>query len=423
MSEAQQPNNKSQDVLLDQIVASMPKSTASPTSGIGPVAHKKEVTVEDFEKLLESTPLFMKEAPKEDDDNPVLEALRSLVFEGEGDEIAMNFKNHGNELHVQKSYGEAIKTYTQGINAHPSSVSLLVTLYNNRAACHLIQKNYRSVLKDTSAIIGLFTAQKAAKDKAVVKALFRAAQALIGLERWRECEDVIERGRELANQVGEDVKVWEPLLKEVEKGKKRENDRIERIRREKMTRMAMRKAIEERGLISVDTPNPPDNPQTLHFDQDSIVPADELVGWTPPPPHTPLIFPIVLFYPEYGQSDFITQFHENSSFEDQLAAMFPASQTSPNMPWADWDEKRQYNVPNLVVYVETKEKRLLKVGKELTLREVLSKARREARGNIKKDGIILRDGLLSFIVLVKGPQENAWVEDFKMKRDKSGSFS
>lgn len=47
---------------------------------------KREVTVADFEKVLESTPLFMRETPKGvDDDNYVLEALRSLVFEGEGD--------------------------------------------------------------------------------------------------------------------------------------------------------------------------------------------------------------------------------------------------------------------------------------------------------------------------------------------------
>lgn len=76
---------QSDDGFLDQLIASMPKSTVPPESGVGPAAPKKEVTVEDFEKLLDSTPLFMRETPKDGDDNPVLEALRSLVFEGEGD--------------------------------------------------------------------------------------------------------------------------------------------------------------------------------------------------------------------------------------------------------------------------------------------------------------------------------------------------
>ncbi|OWT35443.1 TPR repeat protein [Cryptococcus neoformans Bt1] len=409
---------QSDDGFLDQLIASMPKSTVPPESGVGPAAPKKEVTVEDFEKLLDSTPLFMRETPKDGDDNPVLEALRSLVFEGEGDEIATNFKNHGNELHAQKSYSEAIKAYSEGIDAHPSSATLLVTLYNNRAACQLILKNYRSALKDTSAVIALYTAGKIPQpDKALVKALFRAAQSLVQLSRWKEAGDVVERGKELAEQVKEDTKVWDTLEKEVAKGKKRDDDRLERIRRDNMTKLALRKAVEDRGLIVVDTPSPPDNPHPLHFDEQSIPTINEEAGWTPPPPHTPIVFPVFLLYPTYGQSDFITHFHEDASLEDQLSAMFPVSPSAPQIPWAEWDEKREYYVPNLVVYVETKERRLLKVGKELTLREVLCKARRDAKGEVKKDGVVLRDGLLSFVVLIKGAQEKAWIEEFKRKRD------
>ncbi|OWZ49764.1 TPR repeat protein [Cryptococcus neoformans 125.91] len=409
---------QSDDGFLDQLIASMPKSTVPPESGVGPAAPKKEVTVEDFEKLLDSTPLFMRETPKDGDDNPVLEALRSLVFEGEGDEIATNFKNHGNELHAQKSYSEAIKAYSEGIDAHPSSATLLVTLYNNRAACQLILKNYRSALKDTSAVIALYTAGKIPQpDKALVKALFRAAQSLVQLSRWKEAGDVVERGKELAEQVKEDTKVWDTLEKEVVKGKKRDDDRVERIRRDNMTKLALRKAVEDRGLIVADTPSPPDNPHPLHFDEQSIPTINEEAGWTPPPPHTPIVFPVFLLYPTYGQSDFITHFHEDASLEDQLSAMFPISPSAPQIPWAEWDEKREYYVPNLVVYVETKERRLLKVGKELTLREVLGKARRDAKGEVKKDGVVLRDGLLSFVVLVKGAQEKAWIEEFKRKRD------
>ncbi|OXG10027.1 TPR repeat protein [Cryptococcus neoformans Tu401-1] len=409
---------QSDDGFLDQLIASMPKSTVPPESGMGPAAPKKEVTVEDFEKLLDSTPLFMRETPKDGDDNPVLEALRSLVFEGEGDEIATNFKNHGNELHAQKSYSEAIKAYSEGIDAHPSSATLLVTLYNNRAACQLILKNYRSALKDTSAVIALYTAGKIPQpDKALVKALFRAAQSLVQLSRWKEAGDVVERGKELAEQVKEDTKVWDTLEKEVAKGKKRDDDRVERIRRDNMTKLALRKAVEDRGLIVVDTPSPPDNPHPLHFDEQSIPTINEEAGWTPPPRHTPIVFPVFLLYPTYGQSDFITHFHEDASLEDQLSAMFPVSPSAPQIPWAEWDEKREYYVPNLVVYVETKERRLLKVGKELTLREVLGKARRDAKGEVKKDGVVLRDGLLSFVVLVKGAQEKAWIEEFKRKRD------
>ena len=54
----------------------------------GPETKSREVTVEDFQKVLDSTPLFMSATPENvesEESNYVMEALRSLVFEGEGD--------------------------------------------------------------------------------------------------------------------------------------------------------------------------------------------------------------------------------------------------------------------------------------------------------------------------------------------------
>lgn len=97
--------------------------------------------------------------------------------------------------------------------------------------------------------------------------------------------------------------------------------------------------------------------------------------------------------------------------------MFPSSPSSGEVPWAGWDTKREYYTSNLVVYVETRHRRLLKVGKDLTLREVLAKGFRAAAGGVPKDGVVLKDGLLSFVVLPKGQEERKWIEDFKQKRD------
>lgn len=139
--------------------------------------------------------------------------------------------------------------------------------------------------------------------------------------------------------------------------------------------------------------------------------------------HTPLIFPTFLMYPTHAQSDFITHFHQETSLDDQLAQMFPpsssSSSSSSGIPFAEWDTKRQYYTSNLVVYVETRHRRLLKVGKELTLREVLAKGVRpadKATGQ-PRDGIVLKDGLLSFIVLPKGEEEKKWIDEYKRQRD------
>jgi hypothetical protein len=122
-------------------------------------------------------------------------------------------------------------------------------------------------------------------------------------------------------------------------------------------------------------------------------------------------------YPTHAQSDFITHFHQETSFDDQLAQMFPASPTSGGVPLPEWDTKREYYTSNLAVYVETRHRRLLKVGKDLTLREVLAKGFKAAADGVGKDGVVMKDGLLSFVVLPKGQEEEAWIEEFKRQRD------
>jgi hypothetical protein len=50
----------------------------------GPVK-REPMTMNEFQHVIDSTPLFMKETPKDGEDNEVMEALKSLMFEGEGD--------------------------------------------------------------------------------------------------------------------------------------------------------------------------------------------------------------------------------------------------------------------------------------------------------------------------------------------------
>ena len=70
-----------------------------------------------------------------------------------------------------------------------------------------------------------------------------------------------------------------------------------------------------------------------------------------------------------------------------------------------------------MVYVETRHRRLLKVGKDLTLREVLAKGFRAPVDGVVKDGVVLKDGLLSFVVLPKGQEEKKFIDEFKRKMD------
>ncbi len=395
------------------------------------------------------------------DDSGVLEALKTLVFDGEGDgvhphvqmvrpvlihcfaEVAENFKQHGNSLYVQKSYRDALDAYTSGINAAPTTMKLRIDLLSNRAACNLALKNYRAVLTDVGLVITLCTAPQlvAAQAKGVggeastaaesqtrvpvpIKAMWRAAQALVALERWREARDVIDRGTTMAEE--KDKAAWAALDAQVKKGVRTVEERKERIRREGLTKAALRKAIVARGLVTVNTPSPPDNPHPPHFDPESLPPQPPLYeegsseagsSWTAPDESTPVIFPVFLLYPAHSQSDLITQFNETNSLDDHLSVMFPSSPADTSGPgWCDWDTNRNYWTGNLNVYMETAGKRLLKVGKELSLREVMAKAVKVGEDGTR-DGMALRDGLLSFVVLAKGQAEKQWIDEFKRNRD------
>jgi hypothetical protein len=92
--------------------------------------------------------------------------------------------------------------------------------------------------------------------------------------------------------------------------------------------------------------------------------------------------------------------------------MFP-----PLAPAPTWDEKQEYTASNLVVYAMTHRRRLLKVGKKMTLRDV-RRAAKEKDGD-PADGLEIKDGYLTFAVLPRGDEEQKWVDDFKRARDMS----
>lgn len=174
----------------------------------------------------------------------------SLVFitliRADALEIAGNFKDHGNELYLQKSYKEAVKAYTEGLDAAPEDFDLRISLLNNRAASNLFLKNHGAVLKDAGVVIALCTKER---KPVPIKALFRAGKALIALERWKEARDVVDRGKELARE--KDRKDWEGLDKDVESGWRRVIERAERIRRERLGKSALQAAIEVRSKPTV----------------------------------------------------------------------------------------------------------------------------------------------------------------------------
>lgn len=154
---------------------------------------------------------------------------------------------------------------------------------------------------------------------------------------------------------------------------------------------------QERNLILLPKPDGSTNPFAPHFD-------------TEDPTQSTLIIPVFFLYPQHAISDVIPEFVEDTPFSAHLATMFP-----PQAPPPQWDTKGEYVDGNLVIYAMTHRKRLLKVGKKMTLRDVCMAAK--AKDGEPKDGLEVKDGCLTFAVLPKGEAEKRWVDEYKATRD------
>ncbi|KAJ7591417.1 hypothetical protein C8J56DRAFT_935471 [Mycena floridula] len=359
------------------------------TAQVGPQAVSEEVLKNKLAEF-DSVPLFMQSLPDEElADNPTLAALQSLAYEGTPDEIAQTFKEQGNEYFQGKRHREAMGFYTQGIDAKPTDPVIHEALLCNRAACNLALQNYGSVLRDCSKALMINPKSS--------KAFYRSALALVALDRAEEAIDCCIR----CLQNDPDNAGVKALLEKT-RAAKAEKDRTEairqeRIRKEEEAKRILNFALRERNLIIVPKPDGSDNPYSPHFD-----PED--------PTQSTLIIPVFFLYPQYATSDAIPEFVEDTAFSAHLQVMFPPQAASPQ-----WDLKGEYVDGQLVLYAMTRNKRLLKVGKKMSLRDVCTAAK--AKPGEPRDGLELKDGCLTFVVLPKGPVEENWVQEYKRLRD------
>jgi hypothetical protein len=224
------------------------------------------------------------------------------------------------------------------------------------------------------------------------KALYRSACALVALERAEEAIDCCTRF--LAFDQNKAINVVLDRARKLKAAQdKKEQERKERLRKEHELNLAYKVSpfvavlscfyLQSRNLVV--TNSGAANPYSPHFDSEVLV------------------FPVFFLYPQYATSDIIAEFAEDTPFATHLEVMFP-----PQAPHPDWDSNHEYTVSRLVVYAMTKTMRVLKIGKKMNLKDVFKAA---------KDGLELKDGCLSFVVLPKGQTEQNWVEEYKRTRD------
>ncbi|KAI8603512.1 hypothetical protein EDD21DRAFT_318928 [Dissophora ornata] len=334
----------------------------------------------DFLKEMDSVPLFMNSLPEDADENPLIQALQDLAYDGTPEEVAENFKNQGNDCFKQgkKFYKDALVFYTNGLEVFCKDSKLNETLYVNRAACNLHFGNYRKVLTDCAHALKL--------NPKNVKALFRSAKALSALEMYPEAIDCCDHAltADPDNQPIKDerAKIQAEFDKK-EKVKREKELREQKIREKKMMIEA---ALEKRKIRTAATPGfKPDHPHEIQVDQDQ----DQLT------------VPTFFLYPEHNESDLIQAFNEQDTIGEQLAEIL----YDP----APWDPEHKYKPETVQTYFETEDNGgnigLLKVGLNVKFLTVLAHSKH-----------VLRDGIARFIVVPK--EDSQWKKDWLAKYGK-----
>ena len=263
-------------------------------------------------------------------------------------------------------------------------------------------ENYGKVLRDCSAAIMINVESS--------KAYYRSALALVALERYDEAVDSCSRclSFDPTNQLVFSLKEKAGNLHDTKVKKEQEKQERLRVVEEKERRLQAAFKVrdtfnprfrvthtwrQERNLVIV--PHPKGTPEVDYepdFDEED-------------PNHGTLIFPVHFLYPQHATSDTIPDFNEDASFGEYLTLMFP-----PNAAPPDWDDAGEYVSGRLSIYAATSKRRLLKIGKKMTLRDVIRETGKDG------DGLELQGGCLAFIVVPRGEVETDWIAEFKKNK-------
>ncbi len=398
---------------------------AKPASSSGPavplaalppnVASMRQQTADEVLQAMNKMPLFMTTLDETDEqggENVALEAMKALAYEGTRAEIAQNFKEQGNELARAKKWADAKELYSKALAAlkapaeqSPEEVDevaqkkleteLEETCHVNRALCHLelsnikihqqcvpfaflltiaFAENFRSCNIDCAAALRL--------NPSNVKALYRSASACFALDKIPEAEDACYRGLDLDR---DNASLKKLALKLHER--KADLAVIARKRQEREDKKAaeartLAKALRDRNIRTRTTGRAPDL-------EDAVMKLS-----VPENATSKLTLPVVLLYPLHLQSDFIKSFQETETLSQHLAYIFP-------LPW---DEGAEFSPKSVDCYVETPSGGLIKVGKNMALRDILKDGRVEV-----VDGIVT-------INVVPSSRASQWIADFKKQR-------
>lgn len=308
---------------------------------------------EELWKEFNRTPFFMKEY----EDSVEMEALQALAYEGTPEEVALNFKEHGNDAAHEGRWLDARNYYTKAIDTQPSSI-----LYSNRALAYLRLGNFGSALRDCKQALAL--------DGANEKARYRGLQAFAHLRKYVEGQ--------VAAGDAPDTPEFNELRKEMEAGIQREEAvSCAQVRKERQAN-TLRAALAQRKIHITKTGSPPE----MHGVEMSLEDGEVATST--------LFLPVVIVYPLAAQTDLVTAWPEGSTPREQLEVVLP------DLPW---DAKKEY--VHVKTFMETHTQGLISVGMDAPLLAAL-----------QHSSIHVQDGVVRLLV-APDSQTQVFVETWK----------
>lgn len=342
--------------------------------------YKGAFSEDNWEEEFDKIPMFMKNVPENIDPEkvPELACLQSMLRDPSPEEQAGSCREDGNQLFREKKYQEAVAAYTEGIKMASADPELNAVLYTNRAAAQFYLGNYRSSLNDAIA------ARKQKEDH--LKAVIRGALCYMEMKKFSEALTWCDEGLQISPT---EKKLLETRAKADKLHRAAERDARKMRQAEKKTqveRESLLRAIQDRGIKLLDEGEQEEDEETSGTWSDGISSSENVTGArVVVGDDGRLRWPVLFFYPEHNQSDFISAFHEDSRFLDHLQEMF--SQDSP-----PWDTDRKYRAQDLEIFFEDETSQSFQqVNPKSSLLQALQQRRFHVRA-----------GTPSFLVLVKG---------------------
>lgn len=295
------------------------------------------MSVDEFYEELKQHPAFMTEYDSTKPLPEALEGLQALKYQSNNcDDNALSYKEDGNKNFELGKYRWAIDSYTEGIKCTPTDPLLIAVLYTNRAAAHYRIGNYRSALNDS------IEARKCKSDH--LKAIIRGALCYVELKMFTEavawCDDALQLSPTDEKMKNVRAKA-DKLMREQESSKRRELAAERRKDREHQQILA---AVQKRGIVLSGYGQSSDL-----FSSKSHHPSGAGVSLTS---DGVLMWPVMLLYPEYGETDFIEAFCESSVFSEHLKVMFGVERPA-------WDTDDKYQPDHLQIFFEDKDRQQL----------------------------------------------------------------